>query len=357
LIIGTIIVFQQIQHIKSRELGFNKNNLIELDMQGDMAKNYAPIKQDLLNTGYVADVALADHAIIYGGNNTDEMTWDGKMPGSKVLISQRYVTPEFMETAGLKVLEGRNLTIGDTARPIRMVITKSLERLMGKGSAVGKIMRASGDTTSATVVGVVNDYVYGNMYGKPDPVMFFCSSPQHTSVMYVRLKSHNVEAALAAMQAVFKKENPAYPFGYRFVDDQFNQMFLSEGLVSKLSKIFASLAIIISCLGLFGLAAYSAERRVKEIGIRKVLGASVPGIAGLLSRDFLILVLLSCTVAFPIAYWAMYNWLSAYQYRITINWWVFAIAGASAVLIALFTVSFQAIKAALANPVKSLRSE
>jgi len=358
LIICTVIVYQQIQHVKSRQLGFNKNNLIEMDMQGNMAHNFSLIKQDLLNTGDITNVALADHAIIYGGNNTSDMTWEGKPANSKVLVSQRYVTPEFMETSGLKVLEGRNLMTTDTGRPIRLLVTKALEKLMGKGSAVGKTLRGETDTTRATIVGVVNDYVYGNMYGKPDPVMFICASPNQTSVMYVRMKPNsNIEKVLTGMQKIMKKDNPAYPFDYRFVDDQFSQMFLSEVLVSKLARIFASLAIIISCLGLFGLASYTAERRTKEIGIRKVLGASVTGLAGLLSGDFLKLVVFSCVTAFPMAYWVMQNWLKNYQYRIGINWWVFAAAGTVAVIIALVTVSFQSVKAALANPVKSLRSE
>ncbi|MGZ3752798.1 MAG: ABC transporter permease [Mucilaginibacter sp.] len=359
LIISTIIVFQQIQHVKSRQLGFNKANLIEMDLQGKMSENFDPIKQDLLNTGLVENAALADHAIIYGGNNTSGLTWDGKPAGSQVLISQRYVTPEFMETSGLKILEGRNLAVTDTGKPIRMVVTQSMEKLMGKGSAIGKRVRGEGgDTTSATIVGVVNDYVYGNMYGKPDPVMFFSSPYKYTSVMYVRIKpTDNTEKVLTAIQNVMKKDNPAYPFDYRFVDDQFNQMFLSEMLVSKLSRVFAALAIVISCLGLFGLAAYTAERRTKEIGIRKVLGASVASVTTLLSKDFLILVILSCVIAFPLAYFKMYTWLESYQYHIEIQWWVFAAAGVVAILIALITISFQSIRAALANPVKSLRSE
>jgi putative ABC transport system permease protein len=360
LIISTVIVYQQIQHIKSRNLGFDKAKLLEIGLQGDMAKNYAPIKQDLLNSGFVQSVALSDHSIIYGGNNTSGMTWDGKPPGSEILISQRYVTPEFFETSGLKVLEGRNIEEIDTAsKPIAMVVTQSLAKLMGgKGSALGKRIHYQGDTTSAVVVGVVNDYVYGNMYGKPDPVMFFSSAPKNTQVMYVKIKAQQpIEASLASVQDVLKRDNPAYPFEYRFVDDQFNQMFLSEMLVSKLSRVFAALAIIISCLGLFGLAAYTAERRIKEIGIRKVLGASVSGIASLLSKDFLQLVIISCVIAFPVAYWAMQNWLKTYQYHIDMQWWVFAVAAVSAMVIAVVTISFQSIKAALANPVKSLRSE
>ncbi len=176
--------------------------------------------------------------------------------------------------------------------------------------------------------------------------------------MNVRIKAQsNVEQALTKIEAVMKKTNPAYPFEYKFVDEQFNEMFQSEMLVSKLSRVFAALAIIISCLGLFGLAAYTAERRTKEIGIRKVLGASVEGLASLLSKDFIKLVTTSCIIAFPVAWWIMQNWLQDYAYRIQISWWIFISAGVLAILIALLTVSFQAIKAAIANPVKSLRTE
>jgi ABC-type antimicrobial peptide transport system permease subunit len=358
LIISTVIIYQQIQHVKDRPLGFNRSNLLRLPLQGNMAKNYYPIRQEMLNSGYFDDVALADHDIIYGGNNTNGMTWQGKDPSSKILISQRYVTPDLFHTSGLKLVEGRNLVVTDTGRPVRMVITKSLEKLMGKGSALGKTMHYEGDTTMATIVGVVNDYVYGNMYGKPDPVMFFAASPQNNTLMYVRLRPNaDLQKALASIRGILKKFNPAYPFDYGFVDDQFNNMFQTEGLASKLSRVFASLAIVISCLGLFGLAAYTAERRTKEIGIRKVLGASITSVTALLSKDFLTLVGLSCIAAFPLAYYAMSKWLKGYDYHIDIHLWVFAAAGMTAAVIALITVSYQAIKAALANPVKSLRSE
>jgi predicted permease len=363
LIISTIIVYQQIQHVKSRGLGFNKNNLLQTDMKGDLAKNYTSIKQELLNTGFVDNVALSDHITLYGGNNTGGLTWEGKTTRAQILISQRYVSTGFFQTSGIKIIEGRDIVETDSAivnKTINVVITQSLERLMGKGSALGKKIRYEGDNSgmAAQVVGVVNDYVYGDMYGKPDPVMFFYSKPENTTVMYVRLKPQaDIEKSLAKMQNVIKKYNPAYPFTYQFVDEQFNQMFLGEMLISKLSKVFAALAIIISCLGLFGLAAYTAERRTKEIGIRKVLGASVGGITTLLSKDFFKLVAVSCLIAFPVAWWMMHNWLQSYQYRIGISWWIFLAAGISAMLIAWLTISFQSIRAATANPVTSLRSE
>ncbi len=363
LIIGTIIIFQQIQHVKSRNLGFNKDNLLEVSVHGDMANHFSAIKQDLINTGVAENAALSDHTTIDGGNNTDGLSWSGKTPGSKVLVSGRRVTPEFFSVSGMKILDGRDLHESDSvnvdAKQINTVITQSLSKLMGKESPIGKILFNEGDpSTKLTVVGVVNDYVYGNMYGQPDPVIFTWLQSQNASVMYVRIKPQgNTEQALAKIEAVMKKDNPAYPFEYKFVDDQFNQMFLSEMLVSKLSRVFAALAIIISCLGLFGLAAYTAERRTKEIGIRKVLGATAAGLAGLLSKDFLQLVFVSCLVAFPLAWWAMNKWLQSYTYRITISWWVFVIAGFAAIFIALMTVSFQTVKAAIANPVKSLRTE
>ena len=362
LIISTIIIYQQIQHVKSRQLGFDKNNLIEMDVQGELSKNYSVIKQELLNTGAVENVALSDHTTIDGGNNTDGLTWEGKPANAKILISTRYVTPEFMKTSGIKVLEGRDFQPSDSvfSKSINVLITKSFEKLMGGESAIGKTIRYRGDTSglTAVVVGVVNDYVYGNMYGTPDPVLFVCTAPQNTTLMYVRLKPRaNIEQTLLKMETIMKKNNPAYPFQYRFVDDAFNNMFLSEMLISKLSRVFAALAIIISCLGLFGLAAYTAERRTKEIGIRKVLGASVSGIAGLLSKDFVKLVLIASVIAFPIAWWAMHSWLQGYSYRIEISWWIFIAAGSVALLIALITISFQAIRAATANPVKSLRTE
>lgn len=360
LIVGTIIIYQQIQHVKSRNLGFNKDNLIEMNVQGDMLKNYPSIKQDLLNTGFVDNVALADHSTIYGGNNTGGIKWQGKDPNAQILISIRAVSPEYIPTSGMQLLHGRNFYANADADSLHIVITESLEKLMGSGTAVGKTIQSdneSADVLTYTVVGVVKDYVYGNMYGKPDPVVFFCI-PKYASNIYIRVKSNShVEKDLAQIETIMKKNNPAYPFDYRFVDEQFNNMFSNEMLISKLSRVFATLAIIISCLGLFGLAAYTAERRTKEIGIRKVLGASVTGITTLLSVDFLRLIVISALIAFPVAWWAMNSWLRGYPYRIAISWWVFLIAGLLSLLIAVVTISFQSIRAALMNPVRSLRAE
>jgi len=363
-IISTIIIYQQIQHTKTRNLGFDKDNLVEIEMHG--VKNSFPIiKQELLNTGLVQNVALSDHVTIYGGNSDNRFTWEGKQPNSNTLITFRTVSSEFVSTSGMQIVEGKDFS-GKSSDTLSAIVTKSLANIIDKNGAVGKIIQSprgmpEGSFRNLKIVGVVNDYVFGNMYDRAGaPVIFLCrgAGGYDADIMYVRIKAGQTsQQTLATIRAVVKKNNPTYPFQYKFVDDQFNQMFVSEVQMSKLSSIFATLAIIISCLGLFSLAAYTAERRIKEIGIRKVLGASVSGLAGLLSKDFLQLVGISCLVAFPVAWYIMHNWLQNYEYRVSIHWWIFASAGVSAMLIALATVSFQAIKAALANPVKSLRSE
>jgi ABC-type antimicrobial peptide transport system permease subunit len=371
LIISTIVIYQQIQYVKTRDIGYNKDRLMQIDAQGDIVKNFAAIKQDLINTGVVENAALADHTTLGGGNNTTGINWQGKDPNSQIVISQRLVSKEFMATTGMHIIEGRDFEPADVVEfgadhrpkdpthPMNVIVTQSMEKLLGKGSAIGKTMQRQTDNGvfEMQVTGVIKDYVYGDMYGQSDPAIFF-NIPQAESLLYIKISPQsNTESALEKIAAVMKKNNPAYPFEYKFVDDQFNKMFLNEALISKLSRVFAALAIFISCLGLFGLAAYTAERRTKEIGVRKVLGASVAGITTLLSKDFIKLVCISCIVAFPIAWWVMHNWLQGYQYRIGISWWTFFASGVSAISIALITISFQSIKAAIANPVKSLRTE
>jgi putative ABC transport system permease protein len=361
-IISTMIVYLQLQHVKDRNLGFNKDHLIEVDMQHDVFALFPSIKEELLHTGLIENVATSDHVTLRGGNTYSAFRWEGKSPDEEISVAFRNVSPEFVATSGMKIIAGRDFTVNAAADGTQIIISESLAKLMGKESAVGKIIQSprgnkEGVLTNLTVVGVIKDYVYGNMYGTSGPVMFLCQ-PKDAELVYVRAKPQsNPEQVIAKIGMVMKQYNPAYPLEYKFVDDQFNALFKNEMLISQVSGVFAVLAIIISCLGLFGLAAYTAERRIKEIGIRKVLGASVAGLAGLLSKDFLQLVGISCLVAFPVAWWIMQDWLQGYEYRITISWWIFLVAGVAAVLIALLTISTQAIRAAMMNPVRSLRSE
>lgn len=355
LIIGTVIIFRQIQHIKNRELGYDTQNLLSVNVRGDMAKNFSVIRQELLNTGVVENAALNSFNTFDIGNNSSAYTWEGKSPESDILISYRNVSPEFIATLGMQLREGRDFRAG-VADSAAVVVSESMARLISKESVIGKTVY-NGDSTRYEIAGVVNDMVYGDMYGKGDPIIFFCR-PSAARFLYIRTKAGSpVAGALAQTEAVIKKYNPAYPFEFRFVDEQFNEIFKSEMLTGKLAWVFAALAILISCLGLFGLAAYMSGQRRKEIGIRKILGASVPGITGLLSKDFLKLVGLAAIVAFPIAWWAMHNWLQQYSYRIGISGWIFVAAAGIAVTVALLTISFQTIRAATANPVKSLRTE
>jgi putative ABC transport system permease protein len=358
LIICTIIIFQQIEHARNRDLGYDISNQMVMNVQGDLGKHYNAIKQELLNTGVVEKTALSDHETMYGGNNSDHDRWEGKDPNVTHIVSHRGVSPELLSTNGIHVALGRDFYPDAAADSNNIIITESLAKIMNKPNPIGAIIR--NDSDRYTVVGMVKDFVYGNMFGtSADPLIFFCNPHnENASVMYLRLKKGvNTEKAVALIGSVMKKGQPQYPFQYRFVDDQFNQLFSSEMLVSKLSRVFALLAICISCLGLFGLAAFTAERRTKEIGIRKVLGAGVMRLAGLLSGEFLKLILISSLLAFPVAWYTMHSWLQNYAYHITISWWVFILASLASLLVALVTISFQTIRAAVVNPIRSLRSE
>lgn len=355
LIISTVVIYKQIQHVKNRHLGYNKENLLYVTQQGKINENIEIIEQDLLATGVVAHAATCNQPLLQLGNNTGGFSWDGKDPSKEVLVTTEYVSPDYINTIGLKLSVGRNFYTDGLSDSSNVLINETFAKLMGKTDPVGSIVRQ--DTDQYNVVGVVKDFVFNNMYTKPDPLIIFCS-PHSTNFYFIRLKENtDAETALKKVGEVFKKDNPGHPFEYYFVDQAFERQFRSEMLISKLSRLFAVLTIVISCLGLFGLAAYTAERRTREIGIRKILGATISNIVLLLSGDFIRLVLISVAIASPLAWCFMKNWLHDYPYRINIAWWMFALAGSLATLIAVFTVSLQTIKAARANPVNSIRTE
>jgi ABC-type antimicrobial peptide transport system permease subunit len=308
-----------------------------------------------LGSGVVHDASLASLGMLWMGSSTSNFSWQGKDPAKKILITTDGIDPNYIPTVGLKIIQGRNFLPVAEQDSLSLIINETLAKLMAMENPVGQIIKQ--DSVSYKIVGVVKDFVYGDMYGKSDPLIFYCK-PDWADYVYIKVKAKGkMEESLARIEKVMKADNPGYPFDYRFVDEDFNNQFKTEALIGKLSRIFALLAILISCLGLFGLAAYTAERRTKEIGIRKVLGASVPRITRLLSKDFLQLVFISAVVAFPVAWYAMHQWLQNYAYRISINWWVFVISGLMAMIIALLTISFQSVKAAISSPVKNLRTE
>lgn len=355
LIICTVIVYQQVQHIKNRDLGYNKDNLAYMPLQGNMKDHFAVLKDKLISTGYVENAALSLHDALHVYSYGSGFNWPGKDPNSEIPVHSNVVSPEYISTMHMKLVSGRDFYAEKGADSTSVIINESMAKLMGKEGKLGSIISAGG--FNLQVVGIIKDFVYNDVYGAGAPLVLF-SGTYNATVLAIRFRQQiNLSQALVKTEAVMKADNPGYPFEYYFADQNFNELFNAETLVGKLAAVFATLAVFISCLGLFGLAAYTAERRTKEIGIRKVLGASVQSLAGLLSKEFIQLVGISCLIAFPVAWWAMHDWLQNYQYRTTIHWWVFAIAGMMALLIALVTVSFQAIKTAVANPIKSLRTE
>ena len=356
LIISTIIVYKQVQHIKDRDLGYNKNNLIYMNLQGNMKDHFNQIKNDLIATGYVENAATSLHDALHVYSYGDGFNWQGKNPNSKLSVHSNTVSSEYLSTMQMKLIAGRDFYAGNTVLDSTdIIINESMAKVMGKEGKVGSIINAY--KFHFTIIGIIKDFIYNDVYGEGQPLVLFNGNYSST-VMAVRFKPNvNLSVALQKTGDVLKAENPGFPFEYHFADKDFDEMFSSETLIGKLAGVFAMLAIFISCLGLFGLAAYTAQRRTKEIGVRKVLGASVAGLTGLLAKEFLQLVTVSCIIAFPIAWWFMHNWLQDYAYRTTIQWWMFASAGLIALLISLLTVSFQSIKAAIANPVKSLRTE
>ena len=360
LIISTIIIYRQIQHVKARDLGYNRNGLIYTTLTGKMKENFGVIKNDLMQTGLVQNATLSSQSVLQLGSNTGDFTWPGKDPNKQLLISIDNVSPEFIATTGMQMKAGRDFYQDMKTDSNNVIINESLAKSIGNKNIIGSIIQRhneKGELYNMTIVGVIKDFIYNNMYAPASPLILF-SDTSYVNYLTIRLKqTADIKPALAKIESVVKNDNPGYPVEFNFVDTDFNQIFKTETLTGELASVFAILAIFISCLGLFGLAAYTAERRTKEIGIRKVLGASAKGLAGLLSKDFLKLVAISCIIAFPVAWWMMHNWLETYEYRIKIDWIIFFIAGLLAISIALLTVSFQAIKAAMANPVNSLRSE
>jgi putative ABC transport system permease protein len=362
LIICTIIIYQQIQHVKNRDLGIDKKNLAYLDVQGKMGERYESIRDQLMGTGVMNNVAISFSPPLnmWSGTDNTHFQWVGDDISTKQFINDEAISPGYLATMGMKIKEGRDFYPNAIVDTQSVLINESLAQIMGKAGKVGSQVISDVSTHPMTIVGIVRNFVYMDMYATPAPAVFYCNPTNYPSCysLDLRLKPGvNIPTAVDKITAVIKAENPGYPVEVKFVDAEFQQRFESETRIGELSGLFATLAIFISCLGLFGLAAYTAEQRTKELGIRKVLGASVSGLAGLLSREFLQLVLLSCLIAFPLSWWAMTNWLADYPYHTPIHWWVFAAAGLGALLIALLTVIAQALKAALANSVNTLRSE
>ncbi|HJP62358.1 MAG TPA: ABC transporter permease, partial [Mucilaginibacter sp.] len=356
LIIGTIIVFNQIQYAKDRPIGYNANGLMVVPLQTDaIAKQYNVIKNDLLTSGVVASVSQSETRITDGNSSNGGFTWQGKDPALQENFKSLGVSPEFGKTVKWEIKEGRDFNPALLSDSSSFVINEACVKYLGFKHPIGQTITWQG-SGNYKIIGVVKDMVSESAYQPVQQTFFYLRKGINN--VDIRLSSNtSAHDAISKIGAIFKKYDPSTPFEYQFADDDYAKKFDNEVRVGKLSSTFAAPAIFISCLGLFGMASFTAEQRVKEIGVRKVLGASVFNLWRLLSKDFVLLVLISLVIATPVGYYFMHQWLQNYTYRSNISWWIFAVTAAGALAITLLTVSYQSIKAALANPVKSLRSE
>lgn len=356
LMISTVLIYQQIQHAKNRDIGFEKSQVITTSLKGDMYKHLEVIKSQLLATGVVDKVGLANSNVLNIGSNASGFDWEGKDPNASVLISMLTADADFIPSLGMELVDGRNFYTDLTKEKLSLIINETLAKLIQEdGLVAGKTIERNGQ--QYTITGVVKDFIFNDVYTAVEPLVIF-PFEQNFGVLYLKTKaSADLPQTLATIEQVIKSQNPEYPFEYKFLDETFNDLFYSELLIQRLSQVFAILCIIISCLGLFGLAAYSAEIRAKEISIRKVIGASVKELVMMLNKEFLALVALSALIAFPISWWIMNSWIENFEYHIKIPWTLFVAIGLLAMFIALLTISSQALKAALTDPAKMLRDE
>jgi len=358
LIISTIIVYQQIQHAKNRPRGYDPNRLLMSPAGG--TNNYFALKHDAVETGMVSSMtkSLSPATDIYSHNTIDN--WQGRFPNEPLSLAMNALgDTDYFKTLGMSLIAGRNFTGNFGGDSTCVILNEAAVKRMRFKEPINQIITwsLSNAPNHLRVIGVVKDALTNAPFSAAEPTIFIFQPGWTFNIMYRLSPEVSTQAALAKLKPVFNKYNPDYPYEYHFIDEDYAAKFDLEMLIGRLAGIFAALAVFISCLGLFGLAAYVAEQRTKEIGIRKVLGASVPQVWLLLSKDFIILVIISCVIASPLAFYFLHTWLQNYYYRIRIGPGVFILSAIMAIAITVITISFQAIKAALANPVKSLRTE
>ena len=353
LITSTVIIYRQIQYAKNRPAGYSLNRLMITSMNDDLNKNFTVLKNELIEKGIVSSITTATSPATDIWWHTDIDQWPGKEAGETVEMGAIIESGDYFKTMGMNLKEGRDFA--GTYDSTSVIFNEAAIKRLRIKNPVGQKIKDFGK--EFTIVGVVKDALMISPFKAADPTMFYIQSDPQNNIMYRLSPNIKTQDAITQLTAIFNKYDPAYPYDYSFSDQQYASKFSLEQLIGKLAGLFAALAIFISCLGLFGLAAYVAEQRTKEIGIRKVLGASVQQVWLLLSKDFIVLVLISCLIAAPVSFYFLHNWLMNYDYRISIGAGVFVFGGLMALLITIITISFQAIKAATANPVKSLRTE
>jgi len=359
LILGMIVIYRQIDFIHNKNLGFAKEDLLYMPLEGELQKTYPTFKEQLLKQPGIKYVSSAQSNPLEVGSSTSGVRWPGKDTTKLILFSSNPITYDYIKTMGIQLVEGRDFSTEYGLDTMNYLVNEAAAKKIGYKDPVGKELTMWGD--KGMIVGLMKDYHHNSLHVPIEPLILrlhkMSWGGNYWGNVIVRTEKGKTKQAIASMEKLYKQFNPGFPFKYYFTDDEIANRYKAEYTVSKLSRYFAFLAIFISCLGLFGLVTFTAEQKTKEIGIRKVLGASVTGIVGMLSKDFLTLVVIAAVIAFPVAWLAMHRWLNDFAYRVNIGWWVFVMAGVIALLIALLTISFQSIKAAIANPVKSLRTE
>lgn len=359
LIIGTLVVFQQIQHTKNRSIGYEQDRLVNIPIKdGRFHSHYNAFRNDLLQSRTVQDVTLASSPITQTWATNSGFDWEGRPPEGGDMFTTLGVTHEFGQTVGWQILEGRDFSIDLPTDSMAFIINEAAVRYLGFEDPIGKMINWGGPEEQYKIIGVVEDMITQSPYEEVRQMIFFINAGNRSNNIIAKLSPGTpTQEALQTLENLYKKYDPVNPFEYEFVDHDHAEKFGDEERIGNLAGIFTILAIIISCMGLFGMISFVIQQRTKEIGIRKILGASVKTIFGLLSKDFLQLVLLSVVLAAPIAWYFSERWLENYIYRIQVEWWIFVMAGILALGIAFLTVSVQSITAALANPIDALRDE
>jgi putative ABC transport system permease protein len=350
---STLIIYQQIEFIRNKNIGYNRNNVLTFPAYSGIAGAYESFRNEAIQLKGIQLVSLADNSLVEVTNQNSSVTWPGRPEKETILFRTVQVDYDFLETMELKLLEGR-LFQREFADSNNFVVTKSAVEIMGLDIPIGQKI-TQGDS-EGTIVGVVDDFHSRSVHQAIDPVIFF-HQPQHANRVFVRYEGNQTTAVIEQLANLYKKYNPEYPFHFSFLDEDFEKLYNNEKVISTLAFLFTVMTIIISSLGLVGLAAYTIERRKKEVGIRKILGASATTIVSLLSKDFLKLSFMSALIGCPVAYYIMDNFLQEYQYRVELNWSVFMAVALFVIIITMLTISGVALKAALTNPTQTLRSE
>ncbi|MEP7106779.1 MAG: ABC transporter permease [Ferruginibacter sp.] len=355
LIVCTVVVYKQMNYVQTKNLGLDHSNLIYLRVEGDLVKNYENFKNEAMASGNMESISFCGTEPTNVGWWSPGMQWQGKDPNDKTLFAQVEVGYDFLKTMKISLIDGRDFSRSFPTDSSNFIVNEAAAKYMKIKNPVGAAF--SHGNMKGKIIGLTKDYHFQSLHAPIAPAFINLAPEPEEGAAIIRAFPGKTKQTLSTIESVCKKFNPKYPFEYSFVDDELNRHYKSEMIVGKLAYSFAFMAIFISCMGLFGLSMFMADQRRKEIGIRKIVGASVSRIVALLSKDFLLLVSIAFVVASPIAWWAMNNWLQDFAYKTDIGWMIFALAGFAAIAIALGTISYQAIKAAIANPVKSLRTE